>query len=73
MNDLQPVAEYVSANVEDYFEKVTYALGRMDRFRCPLYLADRALYIEIMDAVDDYCQDNDLDPDEIDIEEIIFQ
>ena len=71
-NDLRKIAAYVSENVEGYDERLSYALMIMDHSRCPLNHADSRLFNEIQGAIDDYCIDNDLDADEIDIEDIIF-
>lgn len=71
-NDLKEIAAYVSENVEGYDERLSYALTIMDHSRCPLNHADPRLFNEIWGAIDDYCIDNDLDADEIDIEDIIF-
>ena len=54
-----------------YDEKVAIAWDRIDQMRCPLWMADEPLYNEMLAVVEDYCWDNDLDIDDIDIEEII--
>lgn len=63
---------YMAQNIEDYEHRVAIALNVMDRNRCPIQFADNKLYTEMMDLVDEYCYDNDLDTDDIDIEMILF-
>lgn len=65
-------------NVEDFEVRLQLALKRMDRMRCPLSMADGMLYDEIIDAVEEWCDDNEVsleydeDWDEI-IDEIIWE
>lgn len=61
------IAAYVRNNVEFYEERLQLALNRMDRMRCPLWMAFPILYDEICEVL----SDNDIEIDEIDIEEII--
>lgn len=66
--------EFISSNIEDYEEKVQLALSTIDHNRCSLQQADYQLYSEMVDLVEEYISDNDLDidPDEIDIETLMF-
>lgn len=72
------VAAFVRNNVEDFEVRLQLALKRMDRMRCPLSMADGMLYDEIIDAVEEWCDDNEVsleydeDWDEI-IDEIIWE
>lgn len=58
-------------NVEFYEDRLQLALNKMDRMRCPMRMADDGLYDEMCDAVEDWCEDNDIDFYEIDLEELI--
>lgn len=73
MNKLyKTLARYCEETIWEYEDRVQLALRKMDRERAPLSMVDRSLYNEIMDAVDEYGADNEVDVEEVDIEEIIF-
>lgn len=55
------IAAYVRNNVDDYEERLQLALNRMDRMRCPLRFADKELYDDICDAIEEWCWDNEVD------------
>ena len=57
------LAAYVRNNVEDYEERLQLALKRMDRMRCSLRMADDGLFEEIVDAVSEWCEDNEVSVD----------
>lgn len=66
-------------NLEEFFSdipefkmRLEIAMVTMDRMRCPLRMADPTLYQEMRDSVDGWCMDYDLDPDDYDIDEMIF-
>lgn len=63
--------QYCREHIEDYDEKVSMAWGYIYRMRCPLWMAFPILYDEMLEVLSDYCEDNEIDIDEIDIEEII--
>lgn len=66
------IAAYVRNNVEDYEERLQLALKRMDRMRCPMRMADDGLFEEIVDAVIDWCDDNEISIEyDFDFEELI--
>lgn len=69
---LKRISAYCVENIWDYEERLSHALHKMDYFRCPLKIADSGLYNDIQEAIDDYCQDYNLDSRQIDIEELIF-
>ena len=63
----------IFANVEDYEYRVQRAMVKIDRMRCPLSQADGELYNEMVEAIEDYIADNDLNEDyDFDPEDIIF-
>lgn len=68
---LKEVAAYVRNHVEDYEIRLSLALGRMERDRCPLRMADDGLFDEIVSAIDDWCWDNEFDDSEVDWEDAI--
>lgn len=54
------VAAYVRNNVEDYEERLQLAFKRMDRMREPLQMADEELYDDITNAIEEWCDDNEV-------------
>lgn len=60
MSQINEIAAYVRNNVEDYEERLQLALKRMDRMREPLRMADGSLYDEIVDAISEWCDDNEV-------------
>lgn len=66
----EELIQYVIDNVDDFGKRYQHALAQMDKRRVPLRLADNSLYDEIYDAMCDWCEDNDKDVDEYDIDEI---
>lgn len=47
-------------NIEDFEVRLQLALKRMDRMRCPFRMADGMLYDEIVDAIEEWCDDNEV-------------
>jgi hypothetical protein len=44
----------------------------MDKMRCPFWMADDGrLYDEIVGAIEEWCDDNDVDYSEVDWDEVI--
>ena len=66
------LAAYMAQTIEDYEHRLAVALNIMDRNRCPIQYADYNLYTEMMNQIDEYCYDNDLNPDDIDIDTVLF-
>lgn len=60
MSQINEIAAFVRNNVEDYEERLQLALKRMDRMREPLRMADGSLYDEIIDAISEWCDDNEV-------------
>jgi len=60
MDKMKEIAAYVRNNVEDYEERLQLALNRMDLMREPLRMADGSLYDEIVDAISEWCDDNEV-------------
>lgn len=67
---LHDLYRYCKEHIYRFEDKVSLAWDEMDEWRCPLEMADDSLYYEMMDAIEDYCNEHDLDPDEFDVEEV---
>lgn len=65
------LAAYVRNNVEDYEERLQLALKRMGRMRCPMRMADGMLHSEIVDAINDWSWDNEVNTEDWDIDDLI--
>ena len=66
------IAAYVASHVEDYEIRLSLALGRLGKWRCPLRMADDSLFDEIVDAIEEWFDDNDISIDyDFDFEEMI--
>lgn len=66
------VAAYVRNNIEDYEIRLQLTLKQMDKMRCPFWMADDGrLYDEIVSAIEEWCDDNDVDYSEVDWDEVI--
>lgn len=57
------IAAYVRNNVEFFEERLQLALNKMERMRCPLRMADDSLYDEIVDAIEEWFDDNEISID----------
>ena len=69
---INEIAAYVASHVENYELYLQLALDRMDRTRCPFWMAaDEGFYNEITSAIEDWCWDHDIDYDDWDFEELI--
>lgn len=72
MDQIKEIAAYVRNHVEDYETYLQLALKRMDKTRCPFWMAaDEGFYNEIVSAIEDWCWDNDVDFSEVDWEDAI--
>ena len=73
----QSLIKYISANRSCGDAEMSAAWERMDRWRCPLQMADATIYDNILDLMQEWCSDNDRDFDdvfeEVDIEDIFIQ
>lgn len=54
------IAAYVRNNVEFFEERLQLALNKMERMRCPLSFADQELYDDITNAIEEWCDDNEV-------------
>lgn len=72
MNNRKELAVYVRNHVVFYEERLSVALGWMALDRCPLRMADSSLYDEIVDAIEEWFEDNEISVDyDFDVEEMI--
>lgn len=62
-NKLKEIAAFVRNNIEDYEVRFQLALKRMERNRCSLRFADSMLFDEIVDAVSEWCDENEVSVD----------
>lgn len=65
------LAAYVRNNVEFFEERLQLALNKMERMRCSLRFADPELFDAISDAIDEWCDDNEVNNEDWDYEDII--
>lgn len=64
MNNKKELAAYVRNNVEFFEERLQWALDKMDRTRCPLSFADEELFNDIVNAIEEWCDDHEaMNPD----------
>ena len=65
------IAAYVRNNVEFFEDRLQMALNKMERMRCPLSFADQELYDDIINAIEDWCDDYEVCYDDVDWDEVI--
>lgn len=54
------IAAYVRDNVEYFESRFQWALTKMERNRCPLSMADGELYDDIVNAIEEWFDDNEI-------------
>lgn len=47
--------DYLRSTIDDFEERASLALSRIDRMRCSLEYADPALAYEMSDLVEEWC------------------
>ena len=73
---INEIGNYLRETVEDFDIRVILALKTIDRQRCSLDYADRSLYDECYDRIEEWCAEHDIDTEIeyiVDVEEIIFE
>lgn len=65
------IAAYVRNNVEFFEDRLQLALNKIDRMRCPLHMADKELYNDIINAIEEWCDDNEVCYDEVNWDDAI--
>ena len=62
----------VFGGIEDFECRRELAMSRMDRMRSPLRFVDSSLYNEMYDKLSEWCEDNDFDVDNFNVEDMVF-
>lgn len=68
---IMAIAAYVRNNVEFYEERIQLALSTMDIMRCPLEVANHALFDDISDTIEEWCEDNEVNFMNLDLDEVV--
>lgn len=73
---IKNLAQYCQDNIEDYELRAQLALDQIDKWRAPLSMVDSGLYDQMLESCEEYCEENDIDPecleDEVMIEDVLF-
>ena len=64
---------YIKSHIENYAEKERVAVAIMEERSCSLRYAFPSFYDEITDKIEDYCEENGLDPDGYETEDVFFE
>ena len=67
---LQKMRQYVVEEVENFDERMSVALARMDKYRESLERADYELYDDCYEVIEEYCVENNIKY-LIDVEEVL--
>ena len=62
----------VFGGIEDFELRRELAMSRMDRMRSPLRVVDSSLYDEMYDKLSEWCEENNFDVDDFNVEDIVF-
>ena len=62
----------VFGGIEDFECRRELAMSRMDRMRSPLRVVDSSLYNEMYDKLSEWCEDNNFDVDDFNVEDMVF-
>ena len=62
----------VFGGIENFEMRRELAMSRMDRMRSPLRVVDTSLYDEMYDKLSEWCEDNDFDVDDFNVEDMAF-
>jgi len=65
---IETLYNYCAVMIDHFNLKEFLALETIDRDRCPLSMANERLYNEMESAISDYCEDNEIDLEEYDID-----
>lgn len=66
----QAIEKYCKENVENFELRYDLALDTENKMRCSLQYADHSLYDDLYERMVEWCEENDEDPEEYDIENI---
>lgn len=70
---INEIGKYLRENVEDFDVRVDLALKTMGKKRCSFDFADCNLHNECYDKIEEWHKENGIEPEYIDVEEIIFE
>lgn len=70
---INEIGNYLRETIEDFDVRVEVALNIMNIMRCPFGYADSELFDECYDRIEEWCEENGIGVECIDIEEIIFR
>ena len=65
------VFDYCADNIERLEKRISRAFCRHIERGIPIYLANEGLTLEIQDSIDEWCDLEEVDSDQIDIEEFM--
>ena len=71
-DDMAAIAATCRQKIDSYEDRVQAALDADNEDHKPLYLSDNQLYVMVDDAIEQYCSENDIDPNELIPEDIIY-
>lgn len=69
-NAPKELVQYIIDNIDRFGKRYQMAITKIDRMRCPLRVADPQLYSELVDRAEEWCDDNNKDVEDYDIDEI---
>lgn len=70
---INEIGKYLREQIEDFDVRVDLALYTMNMKRYPLEYADSELCDECYDRIEEWCEENGVEVECIDVEEIIFE
>lgn len=70
---INEIGNYLRENVEDFDFRVDLALKKMGKMRWSFDYADCNLHNECYDKIEEWYEENGIEPEYIDVEEIIFE
>ena len=70
---INEIGNYLRETIEDFDVRVNLALYTMTLKRCPFGYADSKLCDECYDRIEEWCKENGIEVECIDVEEIIFK
>ena len=70
---INEIGNYLRETIEDFDFRVDLALNTMGRKKCPFGYADSVLCDECYDRIEEWYKENGIEPEYIDVYEIIFE
>lgn len=69
---LRVILDYCKENIHEYDVRADLAFDTMAKWRCPLSHADASLYSAMIDAIEEWADENGYNADDYDVEEVIW-